>query len=156
MSTDPHHGLYRDTFALVLAGGRGSRLHELTEHRAKPAVPFAGKLQIIDFPLSNCVNSGIRRIGVLTQYKAQSLIRHIERGWSFLAATLGEYVDVVPAQQQHGERHEHEPGRPARPGGGVTDSLRTPDDRFAGLGQPIEHEVSADEAGAAGDENSHG
>jgi ADP-glucose pyrophosphorylase len=66
-------------------------------------VPFAGKLKIIDFALSNCVNSGVRRIGVLTQYKAQSLIRHIERGWSFLAASLGEYVDVVPAQQQHGE-----------------------------------------------------
>jgi glucose-1-phosphate adenylyltransferase len=67
-------------------------------------VPFAGKLKIIDFALSNCVNSDIRRIGVLTQYKAQSLIRHIERGWGFLASTLGEYVDVVPAQQQHGER----------------------------------------------------
>ncbi len=103
MSTDPHHGLYRDTFALVLAGGRGSRLHELTEHRAKPAVPFAGSMRIIDFVLGNCVNSGIRRIGVLTQYKAQSLIRHIERGWGFLEASLGEFVDVVPAQQQRGE-----------------------------------------------------
>ncbi len=85
---------------MVLAGGRGSRLHELTDWRAKPAVPFAGKLKIIDFALSNCVNSGIRRIGVLTQYKAQSLIRHVERGWGFLEASLGEYVDVVPAQQR--------------------------------------------------------
>jgi glucose-1-phosphate adenylyltransferase len=93
----------RDTYALVLAGGRGSRLGPLTERRAKPAVPFAGKLKIIDFTLSNCVNSGIRRIGVLTQYKAQSLIRHLERGWGFLAASLGEFIDVAPAQQQQGE-----------------------------------------------------
>jgi glucose-1-phosphate adenylyltransferase len=92
------------TYAVVLAGGRGSRLHQLTDWRAKPAVPFAGKLKIIDFTLSNCVNSDLRRVAVLTQYKAQSLIQHIERGWSFLAATLGEYVDVVPAQQQLGER----------------------------------------------------
>ncbi len=91
------------TYALILAGGRGSRLHQLTDWRAKPAVPFAGNLNIIDFALSNCVNSGLRHVAVLTQYKAQSLIRHIERGWSFLAANLGEYVDVVPAQQQHGE-----------------------------------------------------
>lgn len=89
--------------AVVLAGGRGSRLHNLTDWRAKPAVPFAGQLKIIDFPLSNCVNSGIRRIAVLTQYKAQSLIRHIERGWSFLSPSLGEFIDVVPAQQRLGE-----------------------------------------------------
>ncbi len=92
--------LARVTVALVLAGGRGARLKRLTDFRAKPAVPFAGKLKIIDFSLSNCVNSGIRHIAVLTQYKAQSLIRHIERGWSFLAANLGEYVDVAPAQQR--------------------------------------------------------
>ena len=92
------------TFALVLAGGRGTRLKELTKWRAKPAVPFAGKLRIIDFPLSNCVNSGIRHAAVLTQYKAQSLIRHVEHGWGFLAADLGEYIDVVPAQQQLDER----------------------------------------------------
>jgi hypothetical protein len=79
------------------------RLHQLTDHRAKPALPFAGKLNIIDFALSNCVNSGIRRIGVLTQYKAQSLIRHIERGWGFLQSSLGEFIDIVPAQQQHGD-----------------------------------------------------
>jgi glucose-1-phosphate adenylyltransferase len=88
------------TYAVVLAGGRGLRLAELTAHRAKPAVPFAGNLNIIDFALSNCVNSGIRRIGVLTQYKAQSLIRHLKRGWGFLEMNLGEFVDVVPAQQQ--------------------------------------------------------
>ena len=95
--------LTRRTFAMVLAGGRGARLKQLTQWRAKPAVPFAGKLRIIDFPLSNCVNSGIRHAAVLTQYKAQSLIRHIEHGWGFLAAALGEYIDVVPAQQRVGE-----------------------------------------------------
>ena len=103
MVFDPTKHLTERTYALVLAGGRGSRLHQLTDWRAKPAVPFAGNLNIIDFALSYCVNSGVRHIAVLTQYKAQSLIRHIERGWSFLAASLGEYVDVVPAQQQHGE-----------------------------------------------------
>ncbi len=92
--------LMQRTYALVLAGGRGSRLQQLTDWRAKPAMPFAGKFTIIDFPLSNCVNSGIRRIGVLTQYKAQSLIRHVERGWGFLEANLGEFIDVVPAQQR--------------------------------------------------------
>lgn len=91
------------TYAMVLAGGRGRRLHQLTDWRVKPALPFAGHLSVIDFTLSNCVNSGVRHIAVLTQYKAQSLIRHIEHGWGFLAASLGEYVDVVPAQQQHGE-----------------------------------------------------
>ena len=95
--------LARHTFAFVLAGGRGTRLGQLTDWRAKPAMPFAGKLRLIDFPLSNCVNSGIRRIAVLTQYKAQSLIRHIERGWGFLAGNLSEFVDVVPAQQQVGQ-----------------------------------------------------
>ncbi len=99
-----HHPLTQDTFAFVLAGGRGSRLQQLTDERAKPAVPFAGKFKIIDFALSNCVNSGLRRIAVLTQYKAQSLIRHLERGWGFMAASLGEFVDVVPAQQRTGER----------------------------------------------------
>jgi glucose-1-phosphate adenylyltransferase len=92
----------RDTFAFILAGGRGERLRQLTDRRAKPALPFAGNLKIIDFALSNCVNSGVRRIAVLTQYKAQSLIRHIERGWRFLAVNLGEYIDIVPAQQRIG------------------------------------------------------
>ncbi|MBS3953564.1 MAG: glucose-1-phosphate adenylyltransferase [Methylomicrobium sp.] len=90
----------RNTYAIVLAGGRGSRLEQLTDWRAKPAVPFGGKLRIIDFALSNCVNSGIRRIGVVTQYKAHSLIRHVQRGWSFLPANLNEFIDVIPAQKR--------------------------------------------------------
>ena len=90
----------RDTLALILAGGRGSRLKHLTQWRAKPAVPFGGKFRIIDFPLSNCINSGIRCIGVLTQYKAHSLIRHIQKGWSFLRGEFGEFVELVPAQQR--------------------------------------------------------
>jgi glucose-1-phosphate adenylyltransferase len=92
--------LTKDTYALILAGGRGSRLLGLTDWRAKPAVPFGGKFRIIDFPLSNCVNSGIRRIGVATQYKAQSLIQHIQRGWSFLDGRMKEFVDILPAQQR--------------------------------------------------------
>ena len=84
------------TLALVLAGGRGSRLGQLTDWRAKPAVPFGGKFRIIDFTLSNCVNSGIRRIGVATQYKAQSLIRHVQRGWSFLDGRFDEFVELLP------------------------------------------------------------
>ena len=95
--------LTQKAYAIVLAGGRGSRLGPLTDGCAKPAVPFAGKFKIIDFTLSNCINSGVRRIGVLTQYKSQSLIRHIEHGWGFLEINLGEFVDVVPAQQQSGE-----------------------------------------------------
>jgi len=93
----------RGTIALILAGGRGSRLHQLTNWRAKPAVPFGGKFRIIDFPLSNCVNSGIRRIGVATQYKAQSLVRHIQYGWSFLDGRFKEFVELLPAQQMTGE-----------------------------------------------------
>ncbi len=92
--------LTRATLALVLAGGRGDRLKDLTRWRAKPAVPFGGKFRIIDFALSNCVNSGIRRIGVLTQYKAHSLIRHLQRGWGFLHAELGEFVEILPASQR--------------------------------------------------------
>ncbi|MBI4968321.1 MAG: glucose-1-phosphate adenylyltransferase [Rhodospirillales bacterium] len=92
--------LLRRTVALVLAGGRGTRLKNLTDWRAKPAVPFAGKFRIVDFALSNCVNSGIRRIGVLTQYKAQSLIQHIQRGWGFLRAEIEEFIEVIPAQQR--------------------------------------------------------
>jgi len=94
--------LTRDTLALVLAGGRGTRLGDLTQWRAKPAVPFAGCYRIIDFPLSNCMNSGIRRIGVLTQYKAHSLIRHIQQGWGFLRGELGEFIELMPAQQRRG------------------------------------------------------
>ncbi len=92
--------LAHDTLAIILAGGRGSRLAELTDWRAKPAVPFGGKFRVIDFPLSNCVNSGIRRIGICTQYKAQSLIRHVQRGWSFLDGRFGEFVELLPAQQR--------------------------------------------------------
>src|SRR5918912_2874193 len=92
--------LARDTYALVLAGGRGSRLKELTDWRCKPAVPFGGKYRIIDFTLSNCINSGVRRIGVATQYKAQSLIRHLQRGWGFLEGRFDEYIEIMPAQQQ--------------------------------------------------------
>ena len=92
--------LTRDTLALVLAGGRGSRLQQLTMWRAKPAVPFGGKFRIIDFPLSNCVNSGIRKVGILTQYKAHSLIQHVQRGWGFMRGELGEFVELLPAQQR--------------------------------------------------------
>ncbi len=92
--------LTRDTLALILAGGRGSRLKQLTMWRAKPAVPFGGKFRIIDFPLSNCINSGIRRIGVLTQYKAHSLIAHIQRGWGHFRGEFGEFVELLPAQQR--------------------------------------------------------
>jgi len=92
--------LTRNTLALILAGGRGSRLKHLTLWRAKPAVPFGGKFRIIDFPLSNCLNSGIRSIGVITQYKAHSLIQHIHRGWNFLRGEFGEFVELLPAQQR--------------------------------------------------------
>jgi len=90
----------RDTLALILAGGRGSRLKQLTMWRAKPAVPFGGKFRIIDFPLSNCINSGIRQVGVLTQYKAHSLIQHVQKGWGFLRGEFGEFVEILPAQQR--------------------------------------------------------
>ncbi|HYM33858.1 MAG TPA: sugar phosphate nucleotidyltransferase, partial [Steroidobacteraceae bacterium] len=92
--------LVRSAYAVILAGGRGTRLHQLTDWRAKPAVPFGGKHRIIDFALSNCINSGVRRIGVLTQYKAHSLIQHIRRGWSFLDADMQEFIDLLPAQQR--------------------------------------------------------
>ncbi len=92
--------LTRDTTALILAGGRGSRLKDLTQWRAKPAVPFGGKFRIIDFPLSNCVNSGIRKVAIMTQYKSHSLIRHIQNGWGFLRAEFGEFVELIPAQQR--------------------------------------------------------
>ncbi len=99
------HQLMRHTVALVLAGGRGSRLKQLTDTRAKPAVYFGGKFRIIDFALSNCLNSGIRRMAVVTQYKSHSLMRHMQRGWSFLRAELNEMVDLLPAQQRAGEEH---------------------------------------------------
>ncbi len=90
------------TLAIIMAGGRGERLRDLTAHRCKPATPFGGKFRIIDFVLSNCVNSGIRQISILTQYKAQSLIQHVQHGWSYLRGEFGEFVEVVPAQQQIG------------------------------------------------------
>ena len=92
--------LARQSLAIILAGGRGLRLGPLTVWRAKPAVPFGGKLRIIDFALSNCINSGIRRVGICTQYKAQSLIRHVQQGWSFLDARFREFVELLPAQQR--------------------------------------------------------
>ncbi len=95
--------LTKSTMALIMAGGRGERLRHLTEHRAKPATPFGGKYRIIDFSLSNCVNSGIRQILVLTQYKSHSLIQHVQRGWGYLRGELGEFVQLVPAQQKLGE-----------------------------------------------------
>ena len=92
--------LPKRTVALVLAGGRGSRLKQLTDSRAKPAVYFGGKFRIVDFTLSNCLNSGIRRIGVITQYKSHSLLRHLQRGWAFLKSEMNEFVDLLPAQQR--------------------------------------------------------
>ncbi|WP_280153925.1 glucose-1-phosphate adenylyltransferase [Piscinibacter sp. XHJ-5] len=107
----PHTELARNldlpkrAVALVLAGGRGSRLKHLTDRRAKPAVYFGGKFRIVDFALSNCLNSGIRRIGVITQYKSHSLLRHLQRGWAFLKSEMNEFVDLLPAQQRMDEEH---------------------------------------------------
>ena len=100
--------LARDAMAYVLAGGRGSRLKELTDRRAKPAVHFGGKARIIDFALSNALNSGIRRIGVATQYKAHSLIRHLQRGWNFLRPERNESFDILPASQRVSETQWYE------------------------------------------------
>jgi glucose-1-phosphate adenylyltransferase len=96
----PSFDLPRRAVALVLAGGRGSRLKNLTDSRAKPSVYFGGKFRIVDFALSNCMNSGIRRIGVITQYKSHSLLRHLQRGWAFLKTEMNEFVDLLPAQQR--------------------------------------------------------
>ncbi|MGP1677694.1 MAG: glucose-1-phosphate adenylyltransferase [Burkholderiales bacterium] len=95
--------LPKRAFAVVLAGGRGTRLKQLTDHRAKPAVYFGGKFRIIDFTLSNCLNSGIRQIGVATQYQSHSLLRHLQRGWSFLKTEMNEFIDLLPAQQRVGD-----------------------------------------------------
>lgn len=97
--------LPKKALALVLAGGRGSRLMDLTNNRAKPAVYFGGKFRVVDFALSNCINSGIRRIGVVTQYKSHSLLRHLQRGWSFLRSESNEFIDLLPAQQRVDEEH---------------------------------------------------
>ncbi len=104
-SADGGRALARRSIALVLAGGRGSRLRDLTNVRAKPAVHFGGKFRIIDFALSNCLNSGIRRMGVITQYKSHSLLRHLQRGWSFLRNEMNEFLDLLPAQQRIDEEH---------------------------------------------------
>src|SRR5210317_406105 len=93
----------RQLTTMVMAGGKGERLHPLTKDRAKPAVVFGGIYRIIDFTLSNCVNSGIRRINVLTQYKSFSLARHIKLGWNMLPSELTEFIEVIPAQQRYGE-----------------------------------------------------
>ena len=105
MKYGSQYQIARRSMAFILAGGRGSRLMELTDKRAKPAVYFGGKSRIIDFALSNALNSGIRRIGVATQYKAHSLIRHLQRGWSFLRADRGEGLDILPASQRVDERN---------------------------------------------------
>ncbi|RVT40946.1 glucose-1-phosphate adenylyltransferase [Sphingobium algorifonticola] len=103
-----HQPIARDAMAYVLAGGRGSRLGELTDIRAKPAVHFGGKARIIDFALSNALNSGIRRIGVATQYKAHSLIRHLQRGWNFFRTERNESFDILPASQRVSESQWYE------------------------------------------------
>ncbi|MEC8860013.1 MAG: glucose-1-phosphate adenylyltransferase [Pseudomonadota bacterium] len=105
MDTGPRYvsKLTRSTYAIILAGGRGSRLHELTTWRAKPALFFGGKFRIIDFPLSNCINSGVRRVGVVTQYKAHSLIKHLVRGWGHFKKELGEGVEILPASQRYSD-----------------------------------------------------
>ena len=111
--------------ALVLAGGRGSRLKHLTDRRAKPAVYIGGKFRIIDFALSNCLNSGIRRIGVITQYKSHSLLRHLQRGWAFLKSEMNEFVDLLPAQQRVDEESWYR---------GTADAVYQNQDILAGYG----------------------
>ncbi len=100
MKARPNQRLSNQAMAFVLAGGRGSRLKELTDRRAKPAVYFGGKTRIIDFALSNALNSGIRKMAIATQYKAHSLIRHMQRGWGFFRAERNEYLDILPASQR--------------------------------------------------------
>ncbi|RLL70990.1 glucose-1-phosphate adenylyltransferase [Paenirhodobacter hankyongi] len=103
MNTQPNQRLSSQAMAFILAGGRGSRLKELTDRRAKPAVYFGGKTRIIDFALSNALNSGIRKMAIATQYKAHSLIRHMQRGWNFFRAERNEYLDILPASQRVSE-----------------------------------------------------
>jgi len=103
MKPTPNDRLSNRAMAFVLAGGRGSRLKELTDNRAKPAVYFGGKTRIVDFALSNALNSGIRKMAIATQYKAHSLIRHCQRGWGFLRAERNEYLDILPASQRMDE-----------------------------------------------------
>ena len=103
MEARPNQRLSAQAMAFVPAGGRGSRLKELTDRRAKPAVYFGGKTRIIDFALSNALNSGIRKMAIATQYKAHSLIRHVQRGWNFFRAERNEYLDILPASQRMDE-----------------------------------------------------
>src|SRR5690606_11306996 len=103
MKARANQRLSSQAMAFVLAGGRGSRLKELTDKRAKPAVYFGGKTRIIDFALSNALNSGIRKMAIATQYKAHSLIRHMQRGWGFFRAERNEYLDILPASQRVSE-----------------------------------------------------
>src|ERR1700748_2407156 len=98
-------GHVAETFAVILAGGRGERLKYLTDRQAKPALPFGAKYRVIDFPLSNCINSGIRKVGVATQYCAYDLIHHVQRAWGFLHRELDEFIEVWPAQQQTASDH---------------------------------------------------
>ena len=100
MMDTAHSTLLRNTLTLILAGGQGERLYPLTKDRSKPSVPFAGSFRIIDFTLSNCINSGLRHIFVLSQYKSQSLNRHIREGWSLLHRDLGEFIETVPPQHR--------------------------------------------------------
>ena len=98
------YDLVKNTLVLILAGGRGSRLHELTDKRAKPALYFGGNRRIIDFALSNCINSGLNRIGVVTQYAAHSLLRHLQTGWSFLPQEKGEFVVIIsPSREEESQ-----------------------------------------------------
>ena len=101
---DDRNSLAQQSMAFILAGGRGSRLKEMTDIRAKPAVYFGGKTRIIDFALSNAMNSGIRKMAIATQYKAHSLIRHCQRGWSFFRAERNEFLDILPASQRVAEQ----------------------------------------------------
>jgi len=117
--------LQKSTLAIVLAGGRGTRLGPLTDKRVKPAVHFGGKYRIIDFALSNCLNSGIRRIAVVTQYKAHSLLRHLQRGWGFLKSEMNEFVDLLPAQQRMDDEHWYR---------GTADAVYQNQDILAGYG----------------------
>ncbi|MCP5144101.1 MAG: glucose-1-phosphate adenylyltransferase [Gammaproteobacteria bacterium] len=103
-----HSRIIRETLAVVMAGGRGRRLNALTSARSKPAVPFGGKYRIIDFTLSNCINSGIRRISLLTQYRAHSLLKHMERNWSFSRPEFGEFIEILPAQERYEGSFEYQ------------------------------------------------
>src|SRR3982074_249818 len=123
--------------ALVLAGGRGSRLKHLTDKRAKPAVYFGGKFRIIDFALSNCLNSGLRRIGVVTQYKSHSLLRHLQRGWAFLKFEMNEFVDLLPAQQRVDEESWYR---------GTADAVYQNQDILAGYGAGYVVVLAADQS----------